>query len=169
MISQHHVKPHTAYASHYRDVTWAPWRLKSPESPLFVTRSFDVFFGLRLNKRLSKRYEAGDLRRHRVHYDITVLLTHVNSLRVDAGLNNSCYKKGPLFSELRKGKTTTICYKRILLSRLREIFSNFIKSKWWRKWISSLLSSTQFWFIIYDTVYNFPFQIQIDVTARFCR
>ena len=33
-----------------------------------VTRSFDVFFDLHLNKRLSK--QAGDLRRHRAHYDV---------------------------------------------------------------------------------------------------
>ena len=32
-----------------------------------VTRSFDVFFHLRLNKRLS------DLRRHRAHYDVMVM------------------------------------------------------------------------------------------------
>ena len=33
----------------------------------------DIFFVLRLNKRLSKQQEAGDLRRHRVHYDVTVM------------------------------------------------------------------------------------------------
>ena len=37
-----------------------------------VTRSFDVFFDLRLNKRLSKQ-DAGDLRCHRAHYDVTVM------------------------------------------------------------------------------------------------
>ena len=37
-----------------------------------VTRSFDVSFDLRLNKRLNNR-EAGDLRRHRSHYDVTVM------------------------------------------------------------------------------------------------
>ena len=37
-----------------------------------VTRSFDVFFDLRLNKWLSKC--AGDLRSHRAHYDVTVML-----------------------------------------------------------------------------------------------
>ena len=37
-----------------------------------VTRSFDVFFDLRLNKRLSNR-EAGDLRRYREHYDVIVI------------------------------------------------------------------------------------------------
>ena len=37
-----------------------------------VTRSFDVFFDLHLNKRLSNR-EAGDLRRYRAHCDVTVM------------------------------------------------------------------------------------------------
>ena len=36
-----------------------------------VTRSFDVFFDLRLNKWLS--IEAGDLRRYRAHYDVIVM------------------------------------------------------------------------------------------------
>ena len=39
-----------------------------------VTRSFDVFFDLRLNKRLNNR-EAGDPRRHRAHYDV-IVMTH---------------------------------------------------------------------------------------------
>ena len=38
-----------------------------------VTQTFDVFFDLRLNKRLSNNRDAGDLRRHRVHYDFTVM------------------------------------------------------------------------------------------------
>ena len=38
-----------------------------------VTRSFDVFFDLRRNKRLSKHSEAGYLRRHRAHYDVIVM------------------------------------------------------------------------------------------------
>ena len=38
-----------------------------------VTRSFDVFFDLYLNKRLRRNRDAGDLRRHRAHYDITVM------------------------------------------------------------------------------------------------
>ena len=33
-----------------------------------VMRSFDVFFDLRLNKRV-----VGDLRRHRAHYDVIVM------------------------------------------------------------------------------------------------
>ena len=38
-----------------------------------VTRSFDVFFDPRLNKRSSKHRDGGDLRHHRVHYDVTVM------------------------------------------------------------------------------------------------
>ena len=38
-----------------------------------VTRSFDVFVDLRLNKRLSNNREAGDLRRYRAHYDVIVM------------------------------------------------------------------------------------------------
>ena len=41
-----------------------------------VTRGFDVFVDLRLDKRLSKQSnnrEAGDLRRHRGHYDVIVI------------------------------------------------------------------------------------------------
>ena len=39
-----------------------------------VTRSFDVFFDMCLNKQLSKNNrEAGDLRRYRAHYDIIVI------------------------------------------------------------------------------------------------
>ena len=42
-----------------------------------VVRSFDVFFDYHLNQRLSKKAkksrDAGDLRRHRAHYDVTVM------------------------------------------------------------------------------------------------
>ena len=38
-----------------------------------VTRRFDVFFDPRLNKRLSNNREAGDLSRHRSHYDVIVM------------------------------------------------------------------------------------------------
>ena len=38
-----------------------------------VTRSFDVFFGLHLNKRLSKQSNAGDLRRHCANRDVFVM------------------------------------------------------------------------------------------------
>ena len=38
-----------------------------------VTRSFDAFFDLCLNKRLANKHEAGDLRRNRAHYDDIVM------------------------------------------------------------------------------------------------
>ena len=39
-----------------------------------VARNFDVFFDLRLNKWLTvNNRDAGDLRRHRAHYDVIVL------------------------------------------------------------------------------------------------
>ena len=39
-----------------------------------VTRSFDVFFDMRPNKRLSKQSGGGgDLRRHHGHYDVIVM------------------------------------------------------------------------------------------------
>ena len=39
-----------------------------------VPWSFAVFFDLRLNKRLSKHREAGDLRCYHAHYDVIVML-----------------------------------------------------------------------------------------------
>ena len=39
-----------------------------------VTRSFDVFFDLRINGWVNNR-EAGDLRRYRTHYDVIVMTT----------------------------------------------------------------------------------------------
>ena len=38
-----------------------------------VTRTFDVFFGLCLNKGWANNRDTGDLRRHRAHYDVTVV------------------------------------------------------------------------------------------------
>ena len=49
-----------------------------------VTRSFDVFSDLRLNKWLSKQREAGDLRRYRAHFDVIVMKSSVD-ISWDAG------------------------------------------------------------------------------------
>ena len=51
-----------------------------------VTRSFDVFFDLRLNKRWVNNREAGNLRRYRPHYCVIVMNMNsqvpvVNSIR----------------------------------------------------------------------------------------
>ena len=40
-----------------------------------VTRSFDVSIDLRLSKRLRNHRYADNLRRHRVYYDVTVMIT----------------------------------------------------------------------------------------------
>ena len=59
-----------------------------------VMLSFDVYFDLRLNKRLSvDNREAGDLRRHRAHYDVTVK----NCLCIwsSARLENACGELRP--------------------------------------------------------------------------
>ena len=39
-----------------------------------VTRSFDVVFDLRLNKRLSKQFRGWYLRRYRAHYDVILMI-----------------------------------------------------------------------------------------------
>ena len=44
-----------------------------------VTRSFDVFFDLHPNNVWVNDREAGDLRRHRAHYDVIVMLHNVQS------------------------------------------------------------------------------------------
>ena len=44
-----------------------------------VTRSFDVFFGLRLNKCWVNNGKAGDLSRYRAHYDVTVMTWGANT------------------------------------------------------------------------------------------
>ena len=59
-----------------------------------VTRSFDVFFDLHLNKRLSNDLKAGELRRHRAHYDVIVILLAVSDLRPSRGGRVQC-RGGP--------------------------------------------------------------------------
>ena len=39
-----------------------------------VTRNFDIFFDLRLNNSWVNNGEAGELRRYRAHYDVTVMV-----------------------------------------------------------------------------------------------
>ena len=55
------------------------WGDRISETRLFpsqrpVTHSFDVFFDLHLKKRLSNNRDAGDLRHHHAHYDVTVMI-----------------------------------------------------------------------------------------------
>ena len=44
-----------------------------------VTRSFDVFFDLCVNKRLRKNREAGDLRRYCARYEVIVMIYWKNN------------------------------------------------------------------------------------------
>ena len=46
------------------------------QRPVTLRLGFDVFFDLHPNKRLSLNREAGDLRRHRGHYDVNVMNSH---------------------------------------------------------------------------------------------
>ena len=54
-----------------------------------VTRSLDVYFNLRPNKRLSKQREAGDLRRNRVHYDVVVMVDVLVPYLIRPSLTNT--------------------------------------------------------------------------------
>ena len=47
-----------------------------------VTRSFDVFFDLRMSKRL-----AIDLRRHRAHYDVIVMIFGITCIEWGESIN----------------------------------------------------------------------------------
>ena len=88
------------YVSHYSSRSW--WRHQmgtfsallafcAGNSPVIgefptqrpVTQSFDVFFDLHLNKRLGNNRAAGNLKRHRVHCDITVMWCFVSPTYTD--------------------------------------------------------------------------------------
>ena len=61
-----------------------------------VTRSFDVFFNLRLDERLSKQSWGCDLRRHRAHYDVTVMATVNKQYKIPSGLLGMvCHRDNP--------------------------------------------------------------------------
>ena len=61
-----------------------------------VTRSFDVFFDLCLNQQMSKLYgDAGNLRRHRAHYDITVMWSLHSHCMNTALIQCQCRWKDP--------------------------------------------------------------------------
>ena len=44
-----------------------------------VSRNFDDFFDLRLNKRWANNRDIGDMRHHRAHSDVTVISRMVNT------------------------------------------------------------------------------------------
>ena len=55
-----------------------------------VTRSFDVFFDLRLNEGWVNNRKAGDLRCNRAHYDITVMQIHFPDYNLEHFWLNCC-------------------------------------------------------------------------------
>ena len=57
-----------------------------------ATRSFDVFFDLHPNKRLSEQWWGRCLRRHRAHYDVTVMSDYDYWSRYE-GVSVAVYKK----------------------------------------------------------------------------
>ena len=72
-------------------VTGPLWSLVPGEFPAQrpVTRSFDVSLGLHMNKRLSNNREAGDLRRHHAHYDVSVMWFRRQSASIFAVIKRS--------------------------------------------------------------------------------
>ena len=63
----------TCSANHEDVVKWKHFPHYWPFAQRPVTRSFDVFFDLRLNNDWVNNREAGDLRRHRAHYGVIVM------------------------------------------------------------------------------------------------
>ena len=61
-----------------------------------VTRGFDGFFDLRLNRRSSNNRESGDLRRHRAHYNVNVMKTR---LVYGVTMTNAGYRLGNWFTK----------------------------------------------------------------------
>ena len=57
------------------------------EFPRPVVRSFDVFLDLRLNNGWVNNGEAGDLRRYRAHYDVTVMNKSYLDITRNHGIN----------------------------------------------------------------------------------
>ena len=76
-----HLKRQTWW--HHQMETFSPYLALWAENSLItgefpsqrpVTRSFDVFFHLCLNKRWVNNWDTGDLGHHHAHYDVTVML-----------------------------------------------------------------------------------------------
>ena len=73
-----------------------------------MTRSFDVFFDLHPNKRLSKNGEAGDLRRYPAHYDVIVMMpAHCCVLGCEFPSNNNLRWKWHVAIRVKTGPPFT--------------------------------------------------------------
>ena len=79
-----------------------------------VTRSCDVFFDLRLIKHLRNNGEAGDLGRHRAHYDVTVMATNFTGTKKVIWLPNIYFILLRFFIRTVNGGIATLYEYRIL-------------------------------------------------------
>ena len=68
-----------------------------------LTRSFDIFFDLRLKNRWANKRGAGDLRRHRAHYDVIEMfrLMDGNTLRPGRNKRHFAYDVSNAFSWMK--------------------------------------------------------------------
>ena len=98
-----------------------------------VTGSFNIFFDLRLNKRLSKNGEAGDLRRYFAHYDVPAM-SHSKSKQDRVKATN--FKKLPKIKYLEIKKKSFI-----RTTHLLKLFDAMYESE--MKWIRLVLCKLQ--------------------------
>ena len=79
-------------APHDDVIKWNPPVTGGIPSRRPSTRSFDYFFDLCLNKRLSKQSRRWLLRRHRAHYDVTVMRRHHDEVSRSMHIKNASTK-----------------------------------------------------------------------------
>ena len=126
-----------------------------------VTRSFDVFFDLRLNKTLSKQSRNRWLRRHRAHYDVTVMpLYFPNKMMVIEHQNYHLQSEGGFLSIYFQ-------HRKIFVSLLHDIRNTFqiqlfnsvksllFESKWEYPLTKRMSYSSSIWKFP-DTPFNHP-------------
>ena len=134
---------------------------KSPVSGEFpaqrqVTRSFDVFFDLRLeiNGWVNNR-EAGDLRRHRAHYNVIVMRDELNHNTTGVeGCDHSkgihVYKHIWRFSNMiyAVGMYFTSIYLQVTFNKRKKWESLVIKIFIFYRWITIRNTSCIGWFLV---------------------
>ena len=89
-LTQHHLRIPYSLWRHQMGTFSALLVLCAGNSPFIgefhtqrpVTRSFDVFFDLRLINSWVNNRATGDLRRYRAHYDVTVMVPHLENHQV---------------------------------------------------------------------------------------
>ena len=118
---------HTSWWRHQMETFSALLDLCAGNSPVTgefpaqmpVTRSFDIFFDLRINGWVNNR-EADDLRRHRAHYDVAAmyhngplfhecLFAHSSQAYHDRTLAVACFSGGCVIVELYTELSTIWC------------------------------------------------------------